>query len=106
MCHYIKLRVGNSWRPVKLMDIVRFEADGSYTRVYLNDGTVITQSWRLQVFEARVKGSKFFVRASRSQLINYNYVITFGVIDGVVLENTTALDLSEEAYEKLEAIFV
>lgn len=61
---------------VDVNEIIRFESDGSYTKVYLTDGTRIMVSRILKEFDDFLSDSGF-VRIHHSHLININQVYFF-----------------------------
>lgn len=61
---------------VDVLDILRFESDGGYTKVYLTDGTRIMVSRILKEFDDLLADSGF-VRIHHSHLININHVYFF-----------------------------
>lgn len=61
---------------VDIQDIIRFESDGGYTKVYLADGSRIMVSRILKEFDDVLSGNDF-VRVHHSHLININQVYFF-----------------------------
>jgi two-component system, LytTR family, response regulator len=70
-------KIGIVWedglRFVKLDDITRLEASGSYTTVHLNDNKKVTATKALGEFEALLPESNF-ARIHHSNIININYL--------------------------------
>lgn len=81
---------------VNIPDIIYCEANGSYTNVYLKDGTKMVASKSLGDFETQLAPNKFF-RIHHSSLINLNRVKEFQRHDGgyVILENGKQLEVSQ-----------
>jgi len=81
---------------VNIPDILYCEASGSYTNVFLHDGTKMTASKSLGDFETQLINNKFF-RIHHSHLINLNKVKEFQRHDGgyVIMENNKQLEVSQ-----------
>lgn len=58
---------------VKVDDIVRCEADGSYTQVFMSTGERIMVSKNLKIYEDLFSGNSF-LRVHKSHLINISYI--------------------------------
>lgn len=65
---------------VIVSEIIRLEADGNYSRIFLSDG-VIMSSKTLKEFDQILSGSNFF-RVHKSHLINMNKIKRFLNEDG------------------------
>jgi len=81
---------------INIPDILYCEASGSYTNVFLHDGTKMIASKSLGDFEAQLINNKFF-RVHHSHLINLNKVKEFQRHDGgyVIMENNKQLEVSQ-----------
>jgi len=91
---------------VNITDILYCEASGSYTNVFLQDGTKMVASKSLGDFEAQLAPNKFF-RIHHSHLINLGRVKEFQRHDGgyVIMENNKQLEVSQRKRKDfLEAI--
>jgi two-component system, LytTR family, response regulator len=91
---------------VSITDILYCEASGSYTNVFLKDGTKMVASKSLGDFETQLSQNKFF-RIHHSHLINLNRVKEFQRHDGgyVIMENHKQLEVSQRKRKDfLEAI--
>jgi len=91
---------------VNITDILYCEASGSYTNVFLQDGTKMVASKSLGDFETQLIPNKFF-RIHHSHLINLNRVKEFQRHDGgyVIMENRKQLEVSQRKRKDfLEAI--
>lgn len=62
-------------RYIPLSDIVMIEADSSYSKLYLTDGTKILTSRTLKYWCSEIKGHSDFIRPHRSFLINTTYIV-------------------------------
>jgi two-component system LytT family response regulator len=93
-----KIGIGMSEKIVfvNIPDILYCEASGSYTHVYLQDGTKMVASKSLGDFEVQLSPNKFF-RIHHSSLINLNRVKEFQRHDGgyVIMENGKQLEVSQ-----------
>jgi len=81
---------------VNIPDILYCEASGSYTNVFLLDGTKMIASKSLGDFETQLINNRFF-RIHHSHLINLNKVKEFQRHDGgyVIMENNKQLEVSQ-----------
>lgn len=70
------LSTQESIHVVGISDIVRCEADGSYTTVFVADGSMILVSRALRQLEERLADHDFF-RVHQSHLINLHYLSKF-----------------------------
>jgi DNA-binding LytR/AlgR family response regulator len=70
----MRLSTTNSYVLIDPADIVYCEADGSYTNLYLENGTRETANNYLGMIEKRLSVQRFF-RVSRSYLINLNKLL-------------------------------
>lgn len=77
----ITLPTGNAYEIVNLKDIVRCEADGSYTYFYLTDKRKLMVSASLKHYEELLPEVDF-IRAHHHNLINMNHVVRFLKEDG------------------------
>lgn len=78
-------------------EIVRIEADGSYTHVFFKTGKSLLVSRNLRDFE-KALSLRGFIRIHRSHLINRAYVKAFSRIDGGIIEmiDGSAITLSKK----------
>ncbi len=77
----ITLPTGNAYEIVNVKDIVRCEADGSYTYFFLTDKRKLMVSASLKHYEELLPESDF-IRVHHHNLINMNHVIRFLKEDG------------------------
>ena len=61
---------------IKITDIIRCEADSSYTHFFLNDGTELTISNTLKEYDELLADYNFF-RVHHSHLVNLNKIVKF-----------------------------
>ena len=67
----------NSFSFVELSDILFFQGDGSYTKVFLKEGKTITISKGLKNFETLLAESPEFYRCHKSFLVNLNHITDY-----------------------------
>ena len=91
----ITLPTGNAYEIVNIKDIIRCEADGSYTVFYLNGGKKIVVSVGLKHYEDLLPVNDF-IRIHHHHLINMNHVVRFLKEDGgyAIMSDNTKLEIS------------
>lgn len=96
----IVLRDSKALYFVKILDIMRCEASGSYTDFYLLDNSKITVSKPLKEYEQMLESFQF-VRTHHSHLVNINRIKRLDKTDGgsVVLENDVHVPISQRKWE-------
>jgi two-component system LytT family response regulator len=70
---------------IAVQNILRCEAKGSYTNIYLNDGKNYTASKSLKEYE-EILPSDLFFRTHHSHLVNMNFVIRYNKGKGGTIE--------------------
>jgi len=75
-------------------DIIRFEAEGAYTRIVLKKRSSFLASKNLGEIEEEIKDSDMFLRIHRSTIINLNEVERFADARLVLLSNGEIVHLS------------
>ncbi|MBL7909988.1 MAG: response regulator transcription factor [Bacteroidia bacterium] len=91
----ITLPTGNAYEIVNIKDIIRCEADGSYTTFYLTDKRKLMISAGLKHYEELLPESEF-IRVHHHHLINMNHVVRFLKEDGgyAVMSDGTKIEIS------------
>jgi two-component system, LytTR family, response regulator len=90
---------------VEINSIVLFEADRAYTDIYLNDGSKITVSKPMRVFEEILNNRTFFFRPHRSFLINLNYMRKYNRGESLILmDNQLVVNISREKKTEFDAL--
>lgn len=91
----ITLPTGNAYEIINLKDIIRCEADGSYTYFYLTDKRKLMVSASLKHYEELLP-EQDFIRVHHHNLINMNHVIRFLKEDGgyAVMTDGTKIEIS------------
>lgn len=96
----ITLPTGNAYEIVNVKDIIRCEADGSYTNFYLNDKRKLMISAGLKHYEELLPESDF-IRVHHHHLINMNHVVRFLKEDGgyAVMSDGSRIEISRRKKE-------
>lgn len=91
----ITLPTGNAFEIVNLKDIIRCEADTSYTIFYLTDKRKLMVSAGLKHYEELLPESDF-IRVHHHHLLNMNHVLRFLKVDGgyAVMSDGTQIEIS------------
>ncbi len=89
------LPASHGFNVLVIDDIIRFEADGCYTKVIFKDGKSTIISRTLKDFEETVPKEKFY-RIHKSYLINLKYVKEYSNIDGnfVTMTDGSRIEIS------------
>jgi two-component system LytT family response regulator len=96
----ITLPTGNAYEIVNIKDIIRCEADGSYTTFYLTDKRKLLISAGLKHYEELLP-EKEFIRVHHHHLINMNHVVRFLKEDGgyAVMSDGSRIEISRRKKE-------
>jgi two-component system LytT family response regulator len=96
----ITLPTGNAYEIVNIKDIIRCEADGSYTTFYLTDKRKLLISAGLKHYEELLPESEF-IRVHHHHLINMNHVVRFLKEDGgyAVMTDGSRIEISRRKKE-------
>ena len=90
---------------VAVNDIIRCEADSSYTHIFLLNGEIITVSSNLKEHEGFLKYFNFF-RVHHSHLININHIIKFNKNQGTIeMKDGSIIPVSKRKKEVLIDFF-
>jgi two-component system LytT family response regulator len=91
----ITLPTGNAFEIVNLKDIIRCEADTSYTNFFLTDKRKLMVSAGLKHYEELLPEHDF-IRVHHHHLINMNHVLRFLKVDGgyAVMSDGTQIEIS------------
>lgn len=91
----ITLPTGNAYEIINLKDIIRCEADGSYTYFYLTDKRKLMVSASLKHYEELLP-EQDFIRVHHHNLINMNHVVRFLKEDGgyAVMSDGSKIEIS------------
>lgn len=77
----IKVKTASGIILLKLNDIIRIEAEGSYAVIYTTEGKKITASKPLKEYEDKLKQANFY-RVHTSHLLNFDHITQINVVDG------------------------
>jgi two-component system LytT family response regulator len=96
----ITLPTGNAYEIVNVKDIVRCEADGSYTTFYLSDKRKLMISAGLKHYEELLPENDF-IRVHHHHLINMQHVLRFLREDGgyAVMSDGSKIEISRRKKE-------
>jgi len=101
----IVLRTSEAMHVVSIHDIIRCEADKSYTQFFLTDGRKPIVSKTLKDFDELLSPYGFF-RSHQSHLMNLNYLESFEKRDGgyVLMKDKSIVPVSVRKKEELISI--
>ncbi len=85
-------------RQHDLNDIMYFEADTNYTKIYFECGKCTTESFTLKEVERALMTNQFFYRVNRSCIVNIKFVKT-AYDSQVELKNKLFLSVSRRRKE-------
>lgn len=90
---------------VDVNEIIFFEADRAYTHVFLKNGSKITVSKAMRVFEDVLNNRPFFFRPHRSYLINLNYMKKYNKGESlIIMDNNVNVSVSRERKQDFEML--
>ena len=91
----ITLPTGNAYEIVNVKDIIRCEADGSYTSFFLENKKKLLVSASLKHYEDLLPPDDF-IRVHHHHLINMHHVVRFLKTDGgyAVMSDGTQIEIS------------
>lgn len=107
----IMIYTDNGYELIEVIDIVRCEAAGAYTELFLNSNRKITSCQNLKSFEQQLE-SNSFLRVHKSHLINLDEVKSFtrGKSCYVTLKDNTQIFISNQKkndfFQKLNENFI
>jgi two-component system LytT family response regulator len=95
--HYSKITLptGNAYEIVNVKDIIRCEADGSYTTFFLENKKKLLVSASLKHYEDLLP-EEDFIRVHHAHLVNMNHVVRYLKTDGgyAVMSDGTQIEIS------------
>jgi two-component system, LytTR family, response regulator len=97
----IVLKTADKFHFVVIKDIIRCEADSSYTWFYMVDGTKILISRTMKEFEDVLSGCGFF-RPFKTFLINLNHIKAYEKHDGgfIVMTDDSRIPIADRKKEE------
>ncbi|MEM7038690.1 MAG: LytTR family DNA-binding domain-containing protein [Bacteroidota bacterium] len=101
----LTLPTSDGFRYVNIEDIIRMEAQGSYSYIVLEDGEHILVSKNLKAYEQLVEGQRFF-RVHHSHLVNLDHVQQFVRADGgyLVMRDGARVNISRAKKDQILAL--
>jgi len=81
-------------RILSITDIVRLEADGSYTKLILEDGDNLISTKGIGHYQKMLEKHRFF-RTHKSHLINVDMILNISYSEGILLKNKDKVPLSQ-----------
>jgi two-component system, LytTR family, response regulator len=99
----IALNTLNSTVFIETSDILYFQADGSYTKVFLKDNKSLTISKGLKNFENILSDNSEFFRCHKSYIVNINHVSEYVKSNGgyLIIDKTHEISVSSDKTELL-----
>lgn len=87
-------------------DIIAFEADGMYTKVYMKDNSTQLICKPLKHFVEQLDAKPIFYKPHRSYLINLKYMKELSKKDGyhIVMENNKTIPVAKEKKDEFMAL--
>ncbi len=88
---------------VDVLEIIYLEADGSYTNVWLKDGSKILVSKKIKFFEETLEGRPNFFRSHRSFMVNINFIKKYNRAENaLLLDNGKTITISRDKKNEFE----
>jgi len=81
-------------RILTISDIVRLEADGSYTKFFLQDGDSFISTKGIGHYDKALSVHNFF-RTHKSHVVNVNMIADVSFRDGILLKNKETVPLAQ-----------
>lgn len=102
----IVIKSSNSINVIHIRDIIRCEADKSYTIFHLKDNKQLVASKTLKEFDTMLTEFSFF-RPHQSHLININYIDSFEKPDGglLLMSDKSHVPVASRKREALNRLF-
>jgi two-component system LytT family response regulator len=86
-------------------EIIRCEADGNYTRLYLKDKKPLIASRTLKEFD-EILAEQQFIRVSRGDLVNKKYIVSFSGDHELRLSDNSLIEVSRRRWEQVKKLLV
>jgi two-component system, LytTR family, response regulator len=101
---HIALQKSDKVRYVKVSNIAVIEADSNYSRIYLHNNENFLHSKTLKYFEELLTDKKIFFRATKSHLVNLQYVHEYSKSEPCVLTLTNQFSVEISRRKKGELL--
>ena len=84
--------------------MLNLEAEGSYTKIFINDGSKLLISKKLKEFETIFEHNPNFFRTHRSHIVNLNAIKQYAKQDGgiIILSNNANIPIARERKEDFQ----
>jgi len=99
----ILLHVGNQYIPILISNIIKLEANGNYTFVYIHSGEKYLASNSLKHYHELLQNKPFF-KVNRSVIININYIKSIYKKETIILKNNDKIHVSVRNKTKLSEL--
>ncbi len=99
----ITLPHSNGIKVLPVSDIIRLKADGSYTKIYLNNESNFISTKGLGYYENLLTQHGFF-RIHKSHLVNIKMISNISFNEGILLKNDENLPLSQNKRKELVSL--
>ena len=98
--HKIAVPSQNGIQMIRIEDIVRFEADGNYTTIFMRDKSKLVVTKKIKEFEMLLEGLHFY-RLHQSHIVNLHFVERYIRGEGgtVVLEDGSQIEVARRRKE-------
>ncbi|HQQ13366.1 MAG TPA: LytTR family DNA-binding domain-containing protein [Bacteroidales bacterium] len=98
--HKIAIPSQNGIQMIRIEDIVRFEADGNYTTIFMRDKSKLVVTKKIKEFEMLLEGLHFY-RLHQSHIVNLHFVERYIRGEGgtVVLEDGSQIEVARRRKE-------
>lgn len=105
----IVVNLSNSTRFIRVKEIIMLQAEGSYCKLFLQNGETLLTSKNLKHFEERLQDIPIFFRSHKSYIINLKKVYEYHKSDNEVLledqiKGMVSADKSDFFLEKMESL--
>lgn len=94
------LKTMNKIYLVEIMEIIRCESDGNYTRIFTREGKQYMVSTPMREYEDILVGHGFF-RIHKSHVINLSFIESFDKEGTLILKDNTSLPVSRRKKQEL-----
>lgn len=98
--HKIAIPSQNGIQMIRIEDVVRFEADGNYTTIFMRDKSKLVVTKKIKEFEMLLEGLHFY-RLHQSHIVNLHFVERYIRGEGgtVVLEDGSQIEVARRRKE-------
>lgn len=94
------IQTTNEYVLVKIASIIKLEAEGNYTSIFLDDGRTLLASKAMKYYESLLPEVSFF-KAHRSSIININCIASIYKKETIILNNKDRVHVSVRNKGKL-----